>query len=258
VEYEHLKVLPLHENIILLLAAFVAPPTEEIIQQMPPEVQQSMLVTNNRTKQKRIRSTLFVVLDYHPYTMEKFLDGQVSIDQRLKFCKDIAVGLEYLWKHNLCHRDMKLSNLLISTKNVVVLCDFGLTTRVDEYGKSLVFEPGGNLQHLAPEIHNEWHKQQTVDRLSKCHVIDYSKQPQWELGTLCFEIIFGEYPFRDYPIGYQPPPNLSIDIPSEIELIDEFPKRFVDNMFALVSNDPTKRPHLIQILADINQTKLLK
>jgi len=201
-------------------------------------------------------------MEYHPWTMDNFLKtkgSQLSVKERLKFCEEIAIGLEYLWKYNLCHRDMKLSNILISSDNSAIICDFGSTTQVDENGLSRVSEPGGNTAHLAPEIQNEFKKQEVQFRSSNIFVINYSKQPQWELGTLCFETTIGEHPFGDYPIGFQNPPNLSVNKPTIREETIRgfgFPQRLVKLLENLVSDDPTLRASLVD--AHKKLTKCLK
>jgi len=249
VEYENLKLLPPHKHIVQLVAAFVARPTEEMINHFHESTRDLIYKKNPYTGEISIRSTQFVIMECHPWTMCDYIEmkgSQISIKERLKFCEEIAIGLEFLWQHNLCHRDMKLSNLLISSDNSVVICDFGLSTQVDQNGRSRVSEAGGNPAHLAPEIQNEF-KIQEVQSPSNI-LVNYSKQPQWELGTLCFEATVGEHPFGDYPIGFQNPPNLSVGKPKfdKESLVKDvgLPKRFVNIVYNLVSNDQTLRASL--------------
>jgi len=229
------------------LAAFVTPPTEDMVIRFPESTRHLLYKKNPITGDNRIRSTQFVVMECHPWTMNKYLESkgsQLSIKERLKFCEEIAAGLEFLWKHNLCHRDMKLENLLLSSDNSVVICDFGLSTQVNENGLSRVSEAGGNCAHLAPEIQNEF----KIQEVQFPSVVNYSKQPQWELGTLCFEVTVGEHPFGEYPIGFQNTPNLSVEKPifDEETLVSfGFPPRFINIIFNLVSNDPTLRASLL-------------
>lgn len=73
------------------------------------------------------------------YMVMDFVEGQnlreyVRAHQRLKslialgIIRDIAAGLAYAGKFNITHRDLKLSNVLLSTKGQAKLVDFGLAT----------------------------------------------------------------------------------------------------------------------------------
>jgi serine/threonine protein kinase len=60
---------------------------------------------------------------------------KLSADEALKFCIDIAAGLTYAAEHGIRHRDLKLSNVLMSSTGRAQLVDFGLaavTGGVDE------------------------------------------------------------------------------------------------------------------------------
>lgn len=46
----------------------------------------------------------------------------------LKIIRDLTAGLAYAAEHNIYHRDMKLSNVLLSAKGQAKLVDFGLAT----------------------------------------------------------------------------------------------------------------------------------
>lgn len=72
----------------------------------------------------------------HYLTME-FVEGgnlrellkirkKFSADESMRYTMDIAEGLEYALKLGLTHRDMKLTNVLLSAQGVAKLVDFGL------------------------------------------------------------------------------------------------------------------------------------
>lgn len=74
--------------------------------------------------------------DYHFFTME-FVEGgnlrdfitirqKLSAAEALRCVLDMAEGLEYALRMGLTHRDLKLTNVLMSTTGVAKLVDFGL------------------------------------------------------------------------------------------------------------------------------------
>lgn len=74
--------------------------------------------------------------DYHFFTME-FVEGgnlrdfitirkKLSPEEALRCALDMAEGLEYALRAGITHRDLKLTNVLMSTEGVAKLVDFGL------------------------------------------------------------------------------------------------------------------------------------
>ncbi len=74
--------------------------------------------------------------DYHFFTME-FVEGgnlrdfitirgKLSAAETVRCVLDMAEGLEYALRMGLTHRDLKLTNVLMSTSGVAKLVDFGL------------------------------------------------------------------------------------------------------------------------------------
>jgi len=70
------------------------------------------------------------------------------------------------------------------------------------------------------------------------------KQPSWELGLICYEIVFGKYPFPNYT--NQKPQHYAVgnvEFPPSI-LERPCPKNFKDTVQALLQNEPTSRIEL--------------
>jgi len=64
-EYEILKQMPPHDNIVQVLIVFTDIPTIEMIFKMNLDLQ-LVQEENIKTQEKRIRQAMFVVLEYHP------------------------------------------------------------------------------------------------------------------------------------------------------------------------------------------------
>ena len=52
--------------------------------------------------------------------------GKFTVDEATKYVLDMAEGLEYALSLGLTHRDLKLTNVLLSAQGVAKLVDFGL------------------------------------------------------------------------------------------------------------------------------------
>jgi serine/threonine-protein kinase len=66
---------------------------------------------------------------------------KLSVDEALRFSIDIAAGLAYAAEHGIRHRDLKLSNVLMSSTGRAQLVDFGLaavTGSDEEFGGDTV------------------------------------------------------------------------------------------------------------------------
>lgn len=57
---------------------------------------------------------------------------KLSVEEALKFTTDIAAGLAYAAEFGICHRDLKLSNVLMSSTGRAQLVDFGLANVADD------------------------------------------------------------------------------------------------------------------------------
>lgn len=61
-----------------------------------------------------------------------------AIEKVEQWFKGICRGVNYLHEENLCHLDLKISNVLISENDTPVICDFGSLTRTDGPTNKLV------------------------------------------------------------------------------------------------------------------------
>lgn len=80
------------------------------------------------------------------------IDGPLPIDELLRMVSHIAAGLDALHHHDLVHRDIKTSNILLEPDGSASLTDFGLAKG---RGYSMLTKPGqvmGTLDYLAPEL----------------------------------------------------------------------------------------------------------
>ena len=98
---------------------------------------------------------------------------------QLKFFVSCTIlGLEYLHKNNIIHKDIKPENLVFDNDGYLHITDLGISKIYHEDNSK---ENSGTLGYMAPEV-----------LFNKNH--DYSVD-FFALGVICYEIIMGERPY---------------------------------------------------------------
>ncbi len=96
-----------------------------------------------------------------------------------KWTKEAAEGIRYLHQQKTAHKDVKSSNFLISSDDVLKLCDFGTVGNVDNTMKTE--HRKGTVRWMAPEVIEK------EIRSTKSDVYSY--------GIVTWEICSREVPF---------------------------------------------------------------
>jgi len=79
-------------------------------------------------------------------------------------------------------------------------------------------------------------------------VIDYSKQPSFEFGVICYEILCGGlHPLQDYPFEFKYPIQIEFDR-TYIDSKEIIPKGVKDMISLLLKNDPNERPLIEEVI----------
>ena len=58
---------------------------------------------------------------------------------------EIILGLEYMHKHNICHRDLKPDNILFDANFRVKICDFGEAKMFKELDREQIIKDFNNF-----------------------------------------------------------------------------------------------------------------
>ncbi|XP_060075713.1 uncharacterized protein LOC132555383 [Ylistrum balloti] len=130
-----------------------------------------------------------MVLEYCTDTLKSiFIDGDFrnpgkcpvyseqveTIENMARYFVQICEGVDYFHRKGLVHRDLKLENILIDTKNNVKLTDVGLTKEAKAISGSIV----GSPVYMAPEVLNS---EGVYDR----------KADIYSLGIILWEMWYG-------------------------------------------------------------------
>lgn len=173
--------------------------------------------------------------------------GQLTVPETLWVAESTCRALEYIQSHRIIHRDIKMGNLLLQSKVDyrsdlvasqvgIVMCDFGLSTQLDEDNtpkKSSVGTPA----YMAPEV---------VAHRGASYPSD-----MWSLGVTLFHCLTGRGPFDAKRVSgtyrrikegtYRWSTAERENLPSNV-------RHLIDGMLA---RNPSKRPTPSQVLSTI-------
>ena len=125
---------------------------------------------------------LCIILEYCPYgTLSRIIPKNSPMPSPILFyvASSLISALSLCHQHNISHKDIKPSNILIDSYQRVKVADFGLSQKTLS---NSVFRFGGSLSFLSPEI---------LQR--KSH--DPFASDVWSLGVLFYLCSFGRLPF---------------------------------------------------------------
>lgn len=105
--------------------------------------------------------------------------GPVRVDVLGKIAEAVLGGLKYLYvAHRIMHRDIKPSNILINSRGQIKLCDFGVSSELDN---SVADTFVGTGTYMAPE---------------RIQGSPYTvKSDVWSVGLSLMELAIGKFPF---------------------------------------------------------------
>ena len=106
--------------------------------------------------------------------------------------KQIVLGLGYIHKQNIVHRDIKLENILIDSAGNVKIADFGISAHLPPGSKPLR-DRCGSLLYMAPEMIRNQNQ-----RSSSLSIVNANIKPKydyrvdiWSLGVVLYVMIYG-------------------------------------------------------------------
>lgn len=182
--------------------------------------------------QKQIHLVMEYVKGVPVYTlMKQRPDRRFSESEARALFSQLLQGLSYCHHLNVCHRDIKLENLLITPQNVLKIIDFGFATCFSLDKKVKMF--CGTPNYMSPEIlsHRE-----------------FSGPPAdiWAAGVVLYTMVSGVLPFKgntDREL-YQRVQRGQYALPSHVS------PQCKSVMMSIFTLDPDKRPTANQLLSN--------
>ena len=163
--------------------------------------------------------------DVRPFIAMEFVDGDslaeriakgpLKLDEAIRLASQIAEALGAAHEAGIVHRDVKSGNVMLTSKGVAKVLDFGLaqtaaSTKLTRMGSTL-----GTVAYMSPEQ-------------ARGEEVD-SRSDLWSVGVVLYEMIAGRLPFvADYEqatlygiLNQDPEPLTAVrtGVPMEIEAI---------------------------------------
>ena len=163
--------------------------------------------------------------------LQRIRDGSLDLAQAIRLGREIAEGLAEAHAQGVIHRDLKASNVMVTTAGHAKILDFGLAKLVEHEADSDLSQTGvilGTCHAMSPE---------QLQGLPLDHRSDL-----FSLGSLLYEMLTGVSPFRGETAtetlaricNFQPPPVSRIR--------PEAPRTLSDLVDWLLGKDPDQRP----------------
>ena len=196
-------------------------------------------------KNKVLKEKQYIILEYAPKGtlldyMKQFKRGLKKEYAKVIFAK-ILRGVYYCHKKQICHRDLKLENILLDENFSPKIADFGFAT----YNSDKLTEKKGTPGYVAPEIYTR-------------KKYDGYKADIFSLGVILYNLYTGKKPFQDHTIidskykyikhgNYEIYWNKVTGGLEGIKDLEDF-ENFKDLFNKMISYRPKERPTIIDIL----------
>lgn len=175
----------------------------------------------------------YFILEYQPNkTLNELISNRYSLSEiEIKhYCYELLLAIEYLHNRNIIHRDIKLSNVLLSDKMEVKLCDFGLAIGNNAITSKTIC---GTPNYIAPEILNYKNGNYSFG-------IDI-----WSFGIILYSLFYKKTPFESQEKGKTKKniQNVIYKFP-ENNQVSEDAKNLMRSIFV---KEPSLRPSIKEI-----------
>ena len=182
---------------------------------------------------KEDKNNFYLIMEYYSEgDLYRFLSkyNKLNEEDASIIFYQIVNGVEYLHNNFICHRDLKLENILIDKKKNVKIIDYNLSNFFLESNGCILKTPCGSPYYAAPEmIKNKSYNAKSVDI--------------WSIGIILYVILCGFLPFEDKNSRrlYQKIINSKIFIPN---FLSDIARNIIEN---LLQKNCTKRYTIKQI-----------
>uniref|UniRef100_A0A7N5ZY18 Serine/threonine-protein kinase PLK4 n=1 Tax=Anabas testudineus TaxID=64144 RepID=A0A7N5ZY18_ANATE len=176
---------------------------------------------------------VYLVLEMcHNGEMSRYLKERkmpFSEDEARHFMHQIVKGMLYLHTHGILHRDLTLSNLLLTSNMNIKIADFGLATQL-KLPNEKHFTMCGTPNYISPEVATR-----------SAHGLE---SDVWSLGCMFYAFLMGRPPFDTDTVKH----TLSKVVLGEYEMPTHVSLEAQDLIRQMLQKDPAQRPSLSAVL----------
>uniref|UniRef100_A0A668ABG6 Serine/threonine-protein kinase PLK4 n=1 Tax=Myripristis murdjan TaxID=586833 RepID=A0A668ABG6_9TELE len=176
---------------------------------------------------------VYLVLEMcHNGEMSRYLKERkmpFSEDEARHFMHQIVKGMLYLHTHGIMHRDLTLSNLLLTSNMNIKIADFGLATQL-KLPNEKHFTMCGTPNYISPEVATR-----------SAHGLE---SDVWSLGCMFYAFLTGHPPFDTDTVKH----TLTKVVLGEYEMPSHVSDEAQDLIHQLLQKDPAQRPSLSAVL----------
>ncbi|KAK5916766.1 hypothetical protein CgunFtcFv8_011716 [Champsocephalus gunnari] len=176
---------------------------------------------------------VYLVLEMcHNGEMSRYLKEQETAfaeDEARHFMHQILKGMLYLHTHGILHRDLTLSNLLLTSSMNIKIADFGLATQL-KLPTEKHFTMCGTPNYISPEV--------------ATHSAHGLESDVWSLGCMFYAFLMGRPPFDTDSVKN----TLSKVVLGEYDMPSHVSLEAQDLIHQLLQRDPAHRPSLSAVL----------
>jgi serine/threonine-protein kinase len=108
--------------------------------------------------------------------------GKFPIDEAVPILEQVADALDYAHTHNVIHRDMKPANVMLDSRNRVVVTDFGIAKALTEQTLTASGSVVGTPYYMSPE-------QGMGTGVS-------GRSDQYSVAVMAYRMLCGQFPFE--------------------------------------------------------------
>ena len=175
---------------------------------------------------------ILIVMEFICADLLNFIRRREKLNETISkyIFKQIVLGLKYMKKKNIVHRDIKLDNLLLDLNNTIKICDFGVS-KILSSPDEVMHDHCGTPAYIAPEV---------FENIGYCgYTCDI-----WSLGVTLYYMLGGEQPFKGKTLE-EMKKNIFMKKYDKINFVSKEANDLIDKMLRI---NPEERITLEEIL----------